>query len=244
MKQKYFHVFEDNIIVEFNLNTDTRKMELYLEDYWDKEKRETVSFPCCFTIFAWEEATWIEKGIHNYVSTMLPLTNTFSPLTDIYDMDLKDDVLIIEGRQENGMYPTLYFKNCQWSFSHVDMSSHVNMFQTDAPESILKRDCSGRIIPKVTNKKELLFFMDKILKVPPRYGLTWENLEENLYGRDFSGCNVMLLYHEDISQMPIEDLRQYADLINRCNRNNNHCYFIFNEHDYQLMMRLVNNSHD
>lgn len=45
MKQKYFHVFEDNIIVEFNLNTDTRKMELYLEDYWDKEKRETVFSP-------------------------------------------------------------------------------------------------------------------------------------------------------------------------------------------------------
>ena len=74
--------------------------------------------------------------------------------------------------------------------------------------------------------------------------VTWNNIEDYLYDGVFSNSYVMLFHHKDISQMPLKDQEMYADLIKRCNRNNNHCYFIFNEHDYQLMMRLINNSHD
>lgn len=241
MKQEIFSIFVDNIITAFYLDTAKRRMELYLDDYWDYEKKETVYGPCCFTIWGWEEATWIEKGV-NHVSSLLPLTDIFSPLTEIYDMDLTDGLLTIEAVQENYMVPTMYFKNCSFSFGHVDMSHHINVFLSTVPDTILKRDCSDLVIPKVNNIDELLISFDKILRIPRHYTLTWNNLEEFLYGRDFSQCDVLLLHHENISQMSDSDLKLYADLIRRCNRNNNHCYFIFNEHDYQLMTHLMNNS--
>jgi hypothetical protein len=243
MKQEIFHVFDDNIISEFCISTAKRRMELYLEYYWDIEKKENIYVPCCFKIWGWEEATWIEKSA-NHVSSILPLTDNISPLTDIFDMDITDGLLTIEAMQENYMFPTLYFKNCSFSFEHVDMTHHVNVFQFTVPDSILKRDCADFVIPSVHSVDELLIRFDKILRIPRHYKLTWDNLEEQLYGRDFSRCDVLLLHHEDISHMPYSDTRLYADLIKRCNRNNNHCYFIFNEHDYQLMMRLINNSHD
>ena len=150
MKQEIFSIFVDNIITAFYLDTAKRRMELYLDDYWDNEKKETVYGPCCFTIWGWEEATWIEKGV-NHVSSLLPLTDIFSPLTEIYDMDLTDGLLTIEAVQENYMVPTMYFKNCSFSFGHVDMSHHINVFLSTVPDTILKRDCSDLVIPKVNN---------------------------------------------------------------------------------------------
>ncbi|MBO7579892.1 MAG: hypothetical protein J6T43_13025 [Prevotella sp.] len=238
-----FEVFIDNEVCEFFINTCKKEMKLFIDEYYDQEERAFMKTPSVVTIWGWEHADYYES-INDYFTPVQPLHDDISPICDIYHYEWENGKLMLWGDQENGMYITLNFQNCHFRFEHVDMSHHVNIFKFMVPESILDREYADLDIPSVKNKTELLACYTKMLRRPWEYHVTWNNIEDYLYDGVFSNSYVMLFHHKDISQMPLKDQEMYADLIKRCNRNNNHCYFIFNEHDYQLMMRLINNSHD
>jgi hypothetical protein len=237
-----FDIFTDNVVNEFSIDTVKREMKLYVDNYFSRTAGDYVNDPVVVTIWGWDYADYYES-INQYFTPVQALDDAISPICDIYYHEWKDNKLTLWGDMENNMYVWLNFHSCHFRLEHVDMSNHINIFQLYVPDSILKREHEEQNIPSVRSLEELLACYIHLLRRPWEYDVNWNNIEEHLYDGIFSKYRVSLFYHEDISQMPVEDLRQYADLINRCNRNNNHCYFIFNEHDYPIIKKRTNDLH-
>lgn len=99
------------------------------------------------------------------------------------------------------------------------------------------------VIPPVLNKMELLTALSINLGFPKYFGFNWDALEELFSDLNWCRMKQLIIYHENVSSLPIKELETYLDILTKSIYFRNHIDYsitiAFNYKEKQLIDKIV-----